>query len=161
MKKQKTKKISLIFTCLILFIILSVSCINSGKNAGNGKNSEMSGEKMVKTLPGDDILQRGENIYKELCLDCHQADGSGVPMMFPPLTESDFINGDHEKLIKLILDGMSGPVEIKGEQYNSIMPPQSDNMDDQQVSDLLNFLRNSFGNSADIITAEEVERVRK
>jgi len=82
-------------------------------------------------------------------------------MMFPPIIKSDIIAGDHEKLITLVLDGMEGEVEINGEKYNSVMPPQRDELDDQQIADLLTFIRNTFGNTGDTISAGEVAAVRK
>jgi len=148
---------------IILFIILSISCNNSGNIKTTEKNPDQ--DQLIETIPpvssSDIIMKRGETVYNEVCLACHQADGSGVPMMFPPITKSDIISGNHVEVIRLVLDGMSGPIEINGEEYNSIMPPQKDNLDDQQISDLLNFLRNSFGNSADAITPEEVAKARR
>jgi len=146
---------------IVLNALIYVSCNGPGGNQGKVKPAEDASETMAATSLNDITLKRGEEIYNKVCLACHQADGSGVPMMFPPVTQSKFINGDNEQLIRVILDGMSGPVEIKGEEYNSIMPPQKDNLDDQEVSDLIYYLRNSFSNSAGDITAEEVARIRK
>ena len=88
------------------------------------------------------------------------ADGSGVPGMHPPLTNSDWVNGDKERLIKVILNGMQGKIEVDGETYNSVMPPQA-NLTDQQIADVLTFVRSNFGNNASEITNEEVSEVRQ
>ena len=151
----------------ILFLsvpLLIFSCNNSG--TGSKKDNNQAEVQQIVPAPvaaasENDIMKRGEVIYKKACLVCHQADGSGVPMMFPPITESEIIAGSHEELIKIILDGMSGPVEIKGEKYNSVMPPLKNDLDDQEVADLLTYIRNSFGNSGDTIKAEEVAAIRK
>ena len=90
---------------------------------------------------------------------CHMGDGSGVPGMHPPLIESDFVNGDPDKLITIILKGLSGKVEVNGEIYNSIMPPQA-NLTDNQIADVLTFIRGSFGNNSGEITLEQVQKVR-
>lgn len=91
---------------------------------------------------------------------CHQSDGSGVPMMYPPVIESDYISVNTDSLIVLILEGLSGPVVVKGEEYNSIMPPMKDVLDNEEISDLINYLRNSFGNTGDYVKAGEVAKLR-
>ncbi len=153
-----TIRIVLLFTAFFTF-----SCKNSGSSdksdsGGQGK----SGTVITESDTGvDDFMTRGEKVFKKECLACHQADGSGVPMMFPPITESEIINGENDQLILLVLNGLKGPIEIKGEQYNSIMPPMKDHLDDQEIADLLSYLRSSFGNSADKITPSEVAKMRE
>jgi mono/diheme cytochrome c family protein len=160
------KNIKMNYSLVLLFILFlfAVSFKNTKQTSGKSKVpipvDIQVNEKQSMSPSDDDIMKRGQLIYNKLCLACHQVNGSGVPMMFPPITQSDFIKGDNEKLIKLILQGMSGPIEIKGEHYNKIMPPQN-NLNDHQISDLLTFLRRSFGNSGASISAGEVSRVRK
>jgi mono/diheme cytochrome c family protein len=101
----------------------------------------------------------GKKVYESVCLACHMRNGSGVPGMHPPLTESEFVNGDPDKLITIILKGLSGKVEIKGEIYNSIMPPQAQ-LTDQQIADVLTFIRGSFGNNSGEILPEQVKKIR-
>ena len=101
----------------------------------------------------------GKKVYDAVCLACHMRNGTGVPGMHPPITESDFVNGDPEKLIKIILDGLSGKMEIKGEVYNSIMPPQA-HLSDKEIADVLTFVRGGFGNNSGSITPEQVQKVR-
>lgn len=165
MKKMK-KHLSLVWTIFIILLVAAIftfSCKNAGNSDNN--NSSYQGNSGTATTASDtveiDFMVRGEVVYKKECLVCHQSDGSGVPMMFPPITDSEFINGEHEQLILLVLNGMKGPIEINGEQYNSIMPPMKYHLDDQEIADLLSYLRNSFGNSADTITAAEVAKMRE
>lgn len=105
-------------------------------------------------------LERGEELYKQHCLTCHQADGNGVPHLNPPLSKTDYVLGDKERLIRIILEGMNEEVEINGEYFANPMPPQNF-LNDQQVADVLTFVRNSFGNEADAVTPAEVKAVRK
>ncbi|MBN1387343.1 MAG: cytochrome c [Bacteroidales bacterium] len=109
----------------------------------------------------NEYMDRGKKIYDRVCLVCHQSDGSGVPMMYPPVIESEYISGNTDSLIVLILEGMSGPVLIKGEEYNSIMPPMKDVLDDREVADLINYLRNSFGNSGERVSPGQVAEMRE
>lgn len=104
-------------------------------------------------------MQRGELVYKSVCLTCHQADGGGVPRMNPPLIKTKWVLGDKTKLITLMLKGMNEPIEIEDEEYHNPMPPHTE-LNDQQIADVLTFVRNSFGNKASAVTPTEVKSVR-
>ena len=104
-------------------------------------------------------MQRGELVYKSVCLTCHQADGGGVPRMNPPLIKTKWVLGDKTKLITLMLKGMNEPIEIEDEEYHNPMPPHAQ-LSDQQIADVLTFVRNSFGNKASMVTSSEVKSVR-
>lgn len=106
------------------------------------------------------IEHPGKDVYDAVCLACHMADGSGVPGMHPPLSETDWVTGDKERLIEIVLNGMSGEIEVKGETYNSIMPPNS-HLTDKQIADVLTYIRTNFGNDAGEITPQEVAKVRE
>ena len=89
--------------------------------------------------------QRGAALYKQYCLTCHQADGGGVPRMNPPLINTSYVTGDKTKLIKWVLQGSVEKVPIDGKSYSNNMPPQK-NLTDQQIADVLTYIRSSFGN---------------
>src|SRR6185312_14922501 len=93
------------------------------------------------------------------CISCHQADGGGVPNMNPPLIQTTFVLDDKEKLIKIVLNGLKN-VDIDGDSYNNPMPALGTVLKDQQIADVLTYVRNSFGNKASGITAQEVKTVR-
>jgi mono/diheme cytochrome c family protein len=113
-------------------------------------------------------LMRGEATYKEACVSCHGPDGAGAPMagvpgatMAPPLAGSSRLLGHRDYVIKVLLHGLSGPLD--GKEYNggAVMVPMGANTD-EWVSDVANYVRNAFGNTArPYVTAEEVVRVRK
>lgn len=103
--------------------------------------------------------ETGRNIYEQSCLACHQADGSGVPGLAPPLIQGTFVNGEKMKLIQIILRGMEG-VEIKGEIYANPMPA-FDYLSDQEIADVLTYVRSHFKNDEKAIGAEEVRQVRE
>lgn len=104
-------------------------------------------------------VARGKKVYETYCLACHQADGAGVQRMNPPLVKTQWVLGDKKKLIGIVLNGMDEPIEIDGETYSSIMAPH-DFLKDQEVADVLTYVRNSFGNKASAVTAAEVKAVR-
>jgi mono/diheme cytochrome c family protein len=90
---------------------------------------------------------------------CHQADGLGVPHMNPPLVKTTYVLGDKSKLIKIVLNGFDEDVEINGETYSNTMAAH-DFMKDQEIADVLTFVRNSFGNKAGAITIAQVKATR-
>ncbi len=104
-------------------------------------------------------IENGKTIYNQYCLVCHQTDGNGVTGAFPTLHQTEWVQGDKTKLITVIINGLQGPIEVKGEQYNGLMPPHG-HLTDQQIADVLTFVRKSFGNDASEITPEEVKEVR-
>lgn len=101
----------------------------------------------------------GKATYDAVCLACHQEDGSGVPGMHPPLVNSDRVKGNPDSLIHIVLHGMKGEIEIAGEVYNNIMPPQSQ-LTNQQVAEVLTYVRKRFGEGAGSLTPEEVQKQR-
>jgi mono/diheme cytochrome c family protein len=103
-------------------------------------------------------VQPGLAIYKQHCLTCHQVDGGGVPNMNPPLRGTDWVNGDKARLIGVLLKGLQN-VEIDGEPYDNVMPAH-DFLTDQQLADVLTYIRSNFGNRAPAISAQEVKEQR-
>jgi mono/diheme cytochrome c family protein len=104
-------------------------------------------------------MTRGKKVYLEQCLTCHQADAGGVPNMAPPLIKTKWVLGDKTTLVQLVLKGMSGDVEVNGDTYRNVMAPHSE-LTDQQIADVLTYVRNDFGNKARAITAAEVKAIR-
>ena len=104
------------------------------------------------------IKQSGQVIFEQNCLTCHQANGSGVPNLNPPLRGTEWVVGDKTRLINVLLKGLQGQ-EIDGEMYDNAMPAH-DFLDDAQIADVLTYIRSNFGNKADAVKAEEVRAVR-
>ena len=107
-----------------------------------------------------DSIERGKKVYGDYCIACHQADGSGVPKMNPPLINTSYVTGDKRRLVSIVLNGLKGgEVEIDGNTYDSPMTPH-DFLNDQQIADVLTYIRNSFGNKASAVSADEVKAIR-
>ncbi len=104
-------------------------------------------------------IKRGADVYLLQCLACHQPDGGGVPHLNAPLDGSTNVKGnDKSKLIKVVLNGMSG-LELDGENYSNIMASHKD-LNDQQIADVLTYIRNSWTNKASSVIVAEVKSVR-
>ena len=104
-------------------------------------------------------IARGQIVYSKICLTCHQVDGSGVPNMNPPLIRTKWTLGSKTVLIQQVLKGSSGKVEIDGDTFSNTMPPLK-TLTDQQIADVLTYVRNSFGNKASAVTVAEVKAIR-
>jgi nitrite reductase (NO-forming) len=92
-------------------------------------------------------------------MGCHQAEGQGIPGTFPPLAKSDFLMADTGRVIETVLHGLSGPLEVNGQRYNGTMPPMSHLMD-QDIAEVLTYVRNSWGNTGAPVTTADVATVR-
>jgi len=104
-------------------------------------------------------MDRGKKVFDSYCLSCHQADGNGVPRLNPPLVKTEYVSGDKKKLIGIVLNGLQGEIEVDGETYNNVMASH-DFLTDQQIADVLTYVRNSFGNKFSAVTPAEVKTAR-
>lgn len=104
-------------------------------------------------------MDRGKTLYTTYCLTCHQADGQGVQRMYPTLTNKTYVGGDKKKLIGIVLNGLQGEIEVEGDTYNNVMASH-DFLTDQQIADLLTYVRNSFSNKYSAVTVAEVKAAR-
>jgi mono/diheme cytochrome c family protein len=104
-------------------------------------------------------LTRGKIVYDQYCLACHQVDGSGVPMLAPKLAKTSFVLGDKSRLITIVLKGLKD-TEVDGETFDNPMPP-FDYLTDDEVANVLTYVRNNFTNTASAVKPEEVAPIRK
>ncbi|WNJ19220.1 cytochrome c [Pontibacter sp. G13] len=97
----------------------------------------------------------GAVVYRQYCMQCHQADGAGVANLNPPLIQTEWVLGDKSRLIGVVLNGLSDPIEINGETFRNVMASHAF-LSDQDIADVLTYVRSSFGNEASAVTPEEV-----
>ena len=106
------------------------------------------------------IMKMGQEAYM-LCFVCHGASGEGMPYVGPPLAGSEWVSGPVENLIRMQFRGLNGPIKVKGEEWNGLMPPNAPALgSDEKIAAVLTFVRNSWGNEASVVTAEEVAAYR-
>jgi mono/diheme cytochrome c family protein len=104
-------------------------------------------------------LENGKKVYEQHCLTCHQVDGNGVPMMNPPLVKTKWVLGNKKQLVGIVLKGLNNEIEIDGQTFSNPMPSQA-HLTDQEIADVLTFVRNSFGNKASAVAVSDVKAVR-
>jgi nitrite reductase (NO-forming) len=116
-------------------------------------------EKKMTPDPLTESIKRGKLVYEANCISCHMAQGEGIPGVFPPLAKSDYLMADKARAIKNVIFGLKGKITVNGQAYDGEMP--KNDLPDQQVMDVLNYIRNSWGNKGAIITINDVKANRK
>lgn len=102
---------------------------------------------------------RGKDVYTAQCITCHMEQGEGIESVYPPVAKSDYLMADKKRSIEEVLYGLTGEIKVKGVTYDGVMT--AFDLTDEEVSDVLNYIRNSFGNKGGAVTPEEVKASRK
>jgi mono/diheme cytochrome c family protein len=104
-------------------------------------------------------MEAGKGVYEGICLACHLNEGQGIAGVFPPLAKSDYLMADLDRSIKIMINGQQGELTVNGKKYNGVMPAPG--LDDKDIADVLNYIRNSWGNKGDkTVTEVQVAKVR-
>lgn len=122
-------------------------------------------EKIHLTGKDAETYKFGKSVYHRdgHCATCHQGDGNGLAVSgFPPLAGSQWVTGNEERLIKLSLKGLMGPIEVLGRKYPGAVPmtPHEGLLDDEEMAAVLTYVRNAFGNKASVVSKKRVAEVR-
>lgn len=125
------------------------------QTASNIKTPDEIKDNLFKNLP------KNSRIYNTYCVACHQRDGKGDGNRFPPLEQSEWVNVDKFRLISVVLNGLKGPITVKGLPYNEVMPAHGSFLNDAQIAEVLNYVKSNFNNTPEIVTAADVAFVRK
>jgi mono/diheme cytochrome c family protein len=104
-------------------------------------------------------VERGKGIYDTYCLSCHMEKGEGLEDVYPPLAKSNYLMADKKRSVQQVLYGVNGEIKVNGKVYNGDMT--GFDLTDQEASDVVNYIRNSFGNKGEAVTPEEVKAWRK
>lgn len=126
------------------------------------RNESQMSDKVKNAFP------QGFKLFNTVCKTCHGADGNGVKSLAPPLNGSEWVNGSKDKLISIVLKGLSGPIKVKGKLYappaiSGEMPGLGSNPEfsDEQIAQVLSLIRQSWKNASSPVSADEVKRGRK
>lgn len=130
-----------------------------GAAASGGAVAVATSAAAAGALTLEQQVAAGRTLYAGTCSVCHQETGQGLANVFPPLAGSEWVAGDRQRLIGIPLNGLSGKIHVAGGDYDSVMPPMSQ-LNDDGIANILTFVRNSWGNTGDAITAAEVSAVR-
>lgn len=144
----------------VLLPFLLITACGGGQEQTQEQNS--APQSMVETEPESEPVisnEAGKKVYDQYCLVCHQANGLGVPSAFPPLVKTEYVLGEADQMIGIVLNGLTGEIEVNGEVYNGVMLAHNF-LNDTEVADVITYVRSSFGNDASAVTADQVATVR-
>lgn len=126
--------------------------------------NSFGGPPKTNTVQVVDPYALGKRLFGDTCAKCHQADGQGLPGQYPPLVKSEWVLASGPaRMIRITLDGLQGPIRVKGLDYNNNMTPWRDTLSDQQLAAIITFVRTQkeWGHTATPVTPEEVADIRK
>jgi mono/diheme cytochrome c family protein len=107
------------------------------------------------------LMEKGKQIFTATCQACHQANGAGIPGAFPPLAESEWVNGSPRRMVAIVLHGIQGEITVKGQKFQGVMPPMKDQLKPEDIAAVLTYVRNSFGNKSDLVTPDLAIQVKE
>jgi nitrite reductase (NO-forming) len=110
--------------------------------------------------PDAETMKLGQAVYSKTCFVCHQPTGAGIPGAFPPLAGSEWIAKDASIAVRNIINGMQGPIVVKGMTYNMPMPPVT-GLSDKDIAAVVTYVNNSWGNTGPTVTEDEVKAIKK
>jgi glucose/arabinose dehydrogenase/cytochrome c553 len=128
---------------------------------------ERKSEEYIKTPDSvkDDLhtgsTMEGGILFNSYCATCHQRNGKGDNSRYPPLSGSEFVKGDKDALIKIVLYGLQGRVKINGRTWDGVMPAHAVVLDDHAVASILTYVRKRFGDNSSDVSSIEVAKNRK
>lgn len=128
---------------------------NRKKTASNIRTPDEIKDNLFKDMPA------ASAVYSTYCIACHQSDGKGDGNRFPPLAQSEWVNYNVDRLIYVVLNGLKGPVTVKGQSYNEVMPAHGSFLTDQQIAEVLTYIKSNFNNLPEVVTPAQVSAVRK
>lgn len=144
---------------LLAYVLFAIMCMNSCKGPGVKKSTS------VEVISKDDqnVIENahdaGEIVFKQNCAACHQLNAKGIPGIYPPIVNTKKMKGEKKYLISVILNGLKGEIEVDGKKYNGLMASYR-NLSDQEIADVLNYLRKDIEEEHEIVSAEDVKGYR-
>lgn len=148
---------------LAIAVVLSLGVMSCGGDSHETEGTDSHESTETTTEEEEEVIEEvatteytaGQDVYNTTCKACHQESGEGIIGAFPPLANSDYLLEDKNRAITQIIDGSSEEMVVNGETYNGTMTPQ--NLEDQQVVDVMNYILNSWGNEGGEVTLEDVQ----
>lgn len=127
--------------------------------ASGATNENVPSQANVADLPS--LMEKGKQVFTTSCQACHQATGAGIPGAFPPVAESEWVNGPPKRLVAIILHGLQGEINVKGQKFQGVMPPFKGQLKPEDIAAVATYVRNSFGNKSDLVPVETVNLVKE
>jgi mono/diheme cytochrome c family protein len=164
LESKCTRRIGAVLGAGAMLGLAALAGCSSGQAKGAAKTAQMAGADSAASIPdaAPETGPTGATIYQR-CATCHQPNGKGMAGAFPPLAGSEWANAREPAVpIRIVLHGLSGPITVASQRFNSAMPPYGTNqpLNDSAVAAVLTYVRSSWGNSASAVTPAEVAAQR-
>ncbi|MDH3551990.1 MAG: c-type cytochrome, partial [Gammaproteobacteria bacterium] len=154
------KKLSLLLTVPLLGLFMGACSKQAEDPAGSAAMDDTAVHTAeVSAATAGELMAKGEAVYLANCAACHQPTGVGLAGVFPPLANSDFLQGDRKKVMGAALFGLSGPVTVNGVEYNGVMPSLG-HLTDEDLAAALTYVFGSWGNDGAAVSVDEVAALR-
>lgn len=141
----------------------SQSLIADVRRAFTWNGDDLSADQRPLDLAGQRLMDTGAELYTATCAACHSSDGNGAIGLAPQLRGSERITNAPEQVVRIILQGLAGPLTVAGEEWNSDMPGMAEQagFDDEGISGLITYLRRSWGHSGSPMSPDTVRQIRE
>lgn len=148
-------------TILLITVALTIlACNDSEKKQSIKIGAVQVSQNEKEQTPLEASMERGGLVYTDFCMQCHLANGKGVPGNFPPLAGSNWLKDKRTESIYGVKYGQKGEIEVNGIQYNGVMVPMG--LSDEEVADVMNYVMNNWGNTQDkMVTEAEVAKIEE
>lgn len=150
-----------------LFLVLTPLLLGIGISLYAFSNFSFGNISLVKSAPPpvfsfDQPVEPldGETLFANNCSSCHQLTGLGVEGLYPPLVNSSWVLGDSEVVVKILLNGLNGPIVVNSKTYNNVMPGFSAILSTDEIARVASYIRTNWGNEAEIIETDFVDNVK-
>ncbi len=152
-------------SAMLAVLVSTQACSQDSGQSSSGQSTEPQQDTVVHTAEVaqgqmSEVVSDGQTVYNNHCAACHQADGSGLAGAFPPLAQSDYLQGDRKQALTAALFGLSGPITVNGVEYNAVMPSMG-HLEDAELAAALTYVYTSWGNNGSAVSVEEVTALRE
>jgi len=143
----------------VLLAALLVGCQGGEKTTETSTGSEAADRTVSAVQGGMGDAVAGKALFEANCAACHGANGEGVPGTFPPMVGTERMSGPADEHIAIVLNGLSGPITVNGEEYNGFMSPFK-HLSDQEIADIVTYERTAWGNTGGAVSTAQVKALR-
>ena len=141
---------------LVFTTLLAHATLGAQKAPGKAPPKRAAAKAAVDAAPID-----GSKLFSVTCAACHQVTGEGLGETYPPLVGSEWVTGSDARMVRILLQGLSGPVDVAGQAYNGAMPAWGGVLKDAEIAAIATYVRSAWGNKATPITTAAVTAIRK
>lgn len=135
----------------MIIVFFLISCGGSEKKVAKKEVASIE----ISTLD----MEKGAQLYRAKCMNCHMSKGGGIEKVFPPLANSDYLKNNTEDALKMVKYGSNKPIKVNGVKYNGLMPASG--LTDKELLVVFNYILNSWGNDYGQVSLEQVEAVKR